>query len=108
MRYFVLAAGLALSVLSAPVAADTAVKKSSRAPVAERAPKAEPPPPKAQCKRKVVGRGLERKVICELEAIVVTSQAPRPNVIVVQQGGRKVTGRPRLTDPFAGLSRTLE
>lgn len=70
--------------------------------------KAEKPTSVAKCKRTIVGRGLDRKVVCELDEIVVTSHAPRPNVVVVQTGGKRVTGRPRVTDPFAGLSRQLE
>ena len=70
---------------------------------------ADPKPAKteaAKCKRKVVGKGLERKVVCEFEQeIVVSSEQPKPKVLIVPVDGRKVVGRPKTTDPFAGLSR---
>src|SRR5262245_36029187 len=60
------------------------------------------------CKRRVVGRGLERKVVCEFEAaVVVKSDAPRPSVMIVPRDGRTVVGRPRSTDPLVGLDRRL-
>ena len=60
----------------------------------------------AKCKRKVVGKGLDRKVVCEFEQeIVVSSEQPKPKVLIVPVDGRKVVGRPKSTDPFAGLSR---
>jgi hypothetical protein len=58
----------------------------------------------ATCKRRVVGRGLERKVICELE-ISIHAAAPKPGVMIVSADGRKIVGRPQVTDPFVGLSR---
>lgn len=65
--------------------------------------------PKPACKKRVVGKGLDRKVVCELEEpIVVTGQRPRPNVMIAPVDGRKVTGRPKLTDPLAGLPRQRE
>lgn len=97
MRWFVICACLALAV---PVAADS--KIVTKQPAASAQPRT---PAKQLCKRKVVGK----KIVCEFEAsIVVSSQAPRPKVIIVQDGGRKVTGRPRVTDPIAGLPRQLE
>ena len=115
MRFLVLSACL---VVAAPVAADSAVKRSTKASKAAKVQKAskaeksvkpaEEPAAMQTCKRKVVGRGLDRKVVCELDELVVRTHAPRPNVIVVQTGGRQVTGRPKVTDPLAGLSRRLE
>ena len=63
-------------------------------------------PAKPACKRRFVGKGLERKVVCVFEKdIVVSSDAPKPKVLIVPVGARKIVGRPRVTDPFAGLSR---
>jgi predicted secreted protein len=60
----------------------------------------------AGCKRVVVGRGLDRKVICQVEApVIVHQEAPKPNVIIVNRGGRNVTGRPKSEDRLNGLSR---
>ncbi|MBA3465361.1 MAG: hypothetical protein H0T46_35845 [Deltaproteobacteria bacterium] len=59
-----------------------------------------------QCKRVVIGKGLERKVVCEIEQeIVVGQQAPKPSVIIVNKGGREVVGRPKSGDRLNGLSR---
>ncbi|HET9483725.1 MAG TPA: hypothetical protein VFO79_07200 [Xanthomonadales bacterium] len=66
-------------------------------------------PEAAKCKRKVVGKGLERKVVCVFEQeIVVSSEQAKPKVVIVPVDGRKVVGRPKTTDPFAGLSRRRE
>jgi predicted secreted protein len=60
----------------------------------------------AGCKRLVVGRGLDRKVICQVEApVIVHQEAPKPNVIIVNRGGKNVTGRPKSEDRLNGLSR---
>ena len=60
----------------------------------------------AGCKRVVVGRGLDRKVVCEVAApVVVHQEAPKPNVIIVNRGGKNVTGRPKSEDRLNGLSR---
>ena len=91
MRFIAIVVGLAFA---ASAAADT---KPAPAPAKTEA---------AKCKRKVVGKGLDRKVICEFEQeIVVSSDAPKPKVLIVPVDGRKVVGRPKSTDPFAGLSR---
>jgi hypothetical protein len=59
-----------------------------------------------QCKRVVIGKGLERKVVCEVQGeIVVGESAPKPNVIIVNKGGREVVGRPKSGDRLSGLSR---
>ena len=61
---------------------------------------------KPACKPKYVGKGLERKVVCVFEKdIVLHAEPPKPKVIYVSEGGKKVTGRPRTTDPFKGLRR---
>ena len=61
------------------------------------------------CKKRVVGKGLDRKVICEFEQeIVITGHPPKPNVVIAPVDGRKVTGRPKLTDPLTGLPRQRE
>ncbi len=57
------------------------------------------------CKRVIVGRGLDRKVVCELAApVLVKETAPRPAVLIVNKGGRDVVGRPRSSDRLQGLS----
>jgi hypothetical protein len=62
----------------------------------------------SQCKRVVVGRGLDRKVVCDVQApIVVKQEAPKPAVLIVNRGGRDVTGRPKSGDRLNGLSRRL-
>lgn len=40
--------------------------------------------------------------------VEVRTAAPKPNVLIVQHGGRSVTGRPRSGDRLAGLSHHLE
>ena len=56
------------------------------------------------CKRRVVGRGLDRKVVCEFTApVVVRAGAPKPKVLVVPTDGRSVVGRPRSDDRLRGL-----
>lgn len=98
MRWALLAAVL----LASPAVADPQ-PPAAKAPAAATARPAAKP---ATCKRRVVGKGLDRKVVCELEQeVVVTSGAPKPNVVIAPVDGRKVTGRPKLTDPFSGLPR---
>ncbi len=59
----------------------------------------------SSCKRVVVGRGLDRKIVCELTAPVIVNQsAPRPAVLIVNKGGRDVVGRPKSGDRLQGLS----
>jgi hypothetical protein len=84
---------VALALAAGPAAADPAPKAKA---------------PAAQCKRVVVGRGLERKVYCELSApIIVKEAAPKPHVAIVAHDGRSVVGPTRVTDPLAGLSHQL-
>ncbi len=70
---------------------------------------ADPPArPKAQCKMHFVGKGLDRKAVCEIEApVVVKQEAPKPNVVIVHQDGKRVVGRPKSDDRLDGLSHTL-
>lgn len=65
-------------------------------------------PEPAKCKPTVVGRGLERKVVCVFEEqIEVKAGTPKPQVLYLTKGGKAVTGRPRSDDRFNGLSRRL-
>jgi hypothetical protein len=98
-----LAAVAALALAAVPALADPKAKPTT-AKVAEL--KAAAPAKPATCKRRVVGRGLDRKVVCELaEPIVVGVEPSKPKVIIAPGDPRKVVGRPKQTDPFAGLSR---
>jgi hypothetical protein len=98
-----------IAVLLVPTlaAADPAPKAKPPAKVeaAAKTDAADPAKP-ATCKRRVVGRGLDRKVICEFEEPIVVGVEPsKPKVIIAPGDPRKVVGRPKQTDPFAGLSR---
>ncbi len=76
--------------------------------VAAADPTAKQPDPPAKCKKVVVGKGLERRVTCEIQApIVVGTTAPKPGVLIVPHDGRNVTGRPTTCDRFSGLSHQL-
>lgn len=80
----------------------------AEAPVRPKRPAVQPPAAAkaSPCKRRIVGKGLARKVVCEFEQpIVVTSGAAKPAVVIAPIDGRKVTGRPKLTDPLEGLPR---
>jgi hypothetical protein len=93
---------LALLLLAAPAFADAPKKSPAKPPAAAKAQ----PAPKPACKRRIVGKGLERKVVCVFEQeLVITSGPPKPAVVIAPIDGRKVTGRPKLTDPLAGLPR---
>jgi hypothetical protein len=87
-------AALALVILAGSAAADPKTESTaSQSPA---------------CKRVVIGRGLDRKVVCEVQApVVVHQEAPKPNVLIVNKGGRDVTGRPKSGDRLNGLSRRL-
>jgi len=59
----------------------------------------------SSCRRVVVGRGLDRKVVCEVPVpVVVKQEAPKPAVLIVNKGGREVVGRPKSGDRLTGLS----
>ena len=93
---------IALLLLATPAFADAQ-------PAAKRAVAKTQPAAKQPCKRRIVGKGLERKVVCEFTApIIVGARAPKPNVVIAPVDGRRVTGRPKLTDPLAGLPRRRE
>ncbi len=101
MRF--LAAVAVLAFAASPAAAD----RKARAKPAK-APAAATTDANPVCKRVVVGRGLDRKVVCEFVApIDVKATPPGPAVVVAPRDGRSVVGRPRVTDPFAGLSPRL-
>ena len=95
------ALALVLFVVAAPASADSTPKP---------APAAAPTATKAVvkpdgCKKVVVGRGLERKVVCEIVApIDVKETAAKPNVVIVHQSPRAVVGRPRSENRLNGLS----
>lgn len=98
-----IAALAALALAAVPALADPKVKPTA-AKVTEA--KAAAPAKPAACKRRIVGRGLERKVVCEFEEPIVVGVEPsKPKVIIAPGDPRKVVGRPKQTDPFAGLSR---
>lgn len=85
--------------LAAPAAADS-TRKPVPAP-AETKAVAKPD----GCKKVVVGRGLDRKVVCEITApIDVKETAAKPNVVIVHQSPRAVVGRPKSENRFNGLS----
>ncbi|HUJ57210.1 MAG TPA: hypothetical protein VLX92_01900 [Kofleriaceae bacterium] len=91
-----LLAGLACLALSLTAAADPP-KPAARSDAK----------PAAACKRKVVGRGLDRKVVCVFEQSIVVHGSNRPAVVYVHPDGKAVTGRPKSDDRLAGLSHTL-
>jgi hypothetical protein len=100
MRF--LAALVVLSFGVSPVIADG---KRTAQPRAKRTTATAAPAP---CKRVVVGRGLDRKVVCEFTApVVVKTGAPTPKVMIVPRDGRNVVGRPRSEDRLHGLSPRL-
>ncbi len=93
---------LSLLFIANVAAADPKPAKAARARSVATKPGA---PVRLTCTRKVVGRGLERRVVCELAApIIVKQDAPRPNVMIIDHGGRAVVGRPRSDDRLSGLS----
>lgn len=63
-----------------------------------------PAKPAPACKKVIVGKGKDRKAICEYTAeIVVTTSAPKPKVVYVTRGGKDVTGRPQSEDRLKGM-----
>jgi len=58
------------------------------------------------CKKVViVGRGLDRKVYCDIDRpLVVKAKPPKPAVVVAPKDGRAVVGRPKSEDRLQGLS----
>ncbi len=65
------------------------------------------PPAKATCKHKVVGKGLDRHSVCEIDAEVTVTASNKPSVVVVPRDPRNVVGRPRSGDRLDGLSHQL-
>ena len=95
------ALALVLFLVAAPAAADSTTKRAPAPAAAE--PKAAAKPD--ACKKVVVGRGLERKVVCEIVApIDVKETAAKPNVVIVHQSPRAVVGRPKSENRLNGLS----
>ena len=71
---------------------------------ANKAPAAKSATKREDCKRVVVGK----KVVCEVsKEITVNAGAPKPNVVIIQRGGKNVTGRPKSEDRLKGLSPRL-
>jgi len=62
--------------------------------------------PKAQAQAKSSCKRVDHKTVCTVEAPVVVS-APKPNVVIVPEGGRKTVGRPKHGDRLTGLSHQL-
>jgi hypothetical protein len=73
---------------------------------ADPAPAPSPAKP-ATCKRTVVGKGLDRHVVCVFDPIIVHVDPPKPQVAVVHVDPRNVVGRPTSGDRLAGLSHQL-
>jgi hypothetical protein len=96
------AVAFATHAAAAGPATGTKPAKPARSPAASTA--AAPSP----CKRVVVGRGLDRHVVCEFTApVVVKADVPKPKVVIVPRDGRSVTGPPRSEDRLVGLSHHL-
>lgn len=97
------AIALVLFLVASPAAADSTAKPTSVP--AKVQPETKAPAKPAPCKKVVVGRGLERRVVCEIAApIDVTAAAPKPNVVIVHQSPRAVVGRPKSENRLNGLS----
>jgi len=103
------ALALVLFLAAAPAAADSTTKRKP-APVAAAAqPETKAAAKPDACKKVVVGRGLQRKVICEITSeIDVNAAAPKPNVVIVHQSPRAVVGRPKSENRLQGLSQRLD
>jgi hypothetical protein len=93
------AIALVLFLVAAPAAADSTTNaRPAKAPAAAAAKP-------AACKKLVVGRGLERRVVCAIETKIDVSVAPpKPNVVIVHQSPRQVVGRPKSENRLNGLS----
>lgn len=85
-----------------PTASTTAA--AATAPAAAATPTASA---SSSCREVVNGRGRTRKV-CRIEKdIIVSTDAPRPQVLIVDAGGRKVVGKPKNADRLADAPRQL-
>ena len=65
------------------------------------------PAAKATCKRKIVGKGLDRHSVCEIEGPILVNASSKPAVAIVSQDPRNLVGRPRSGDRLDGLSHQL-
>ncbi len=94
-----------VGLLATPVAADPVPR-----PVATvTAPAARPGPAPAPCQQVMVGRGRDRHRVCKFSATLsVSTEAPRPKVLIVHPDGRAIVGRPRTEDRLAGLPQHLD
>jgi hypothetical protein len=72
------------------------------------APAHTPSPAKTTCTRKVVGKGLDRHVVCEIDQPVWVKTSAKPSVVVVPRDPRNLVGRPQSTDRLDGLSHQLQ
>lgn len=100
------ALALVLFLVAAPAAADSTTKPKPAPAAAQSETKATAKPD--ACKKVVVGRGLQRRVVCEIAApIDVKETAPKPNVVIVHQSPRAVVGRPKSENRLNGLSQRL-
>ena len=99
------AIALVLFLVAAPAVADsTTSTKPAKATSAATTPAVTAAKP-TECKKVVVGRGLDRRVVCAIETpIDVKTDAPKPNVIIVHQSPRAVVGRPKSENRLNGLS----
>jgi len=71
--------------------------------VADPTPQDKPAEPQTKCRR--VGKGAERKIVCEVrDPIIVKVKPSKPAVAIVGRDGRAVTGRPKSEDRLQGLS----
>ena len=67
--------------------------------------------PTTKCARTTVTghKGGERQVTCVIDVpIVVKVKPPAPAIALVPGDGRKIVGRPEVTDPFKGLPQHLK
>ena len=99
------ALALVLFLVAAPAVADSTTKPAQASAQPETKTATKTATKLDTCKRVVVGRGLERKVVCEIVApIDVKETAPKPNVVIVHQSPRAVVGRPKSENRLNGLS----
>jgi len=104
------ALALVMFLVAAPAMADSTPSTPSKhaAPTRNLPAKAEAPVAAKGCKKTVIGRGLDRKVVCVIETeIDVNAGAPKPNVVIVHQSPRHVVGRPKSESRLKGLPQRL-
>jgi hypothetical protein len=88
---------LILAALAVP-----AIALADPAPAAQATPVS-----KTSCTRRVIGKGLDRRVICEIDKPVLVQTSAKPSVVVVPRDARAVVGRPQSSDRLDGLSHQL-